>query len=101
MRLESWVSTLFHPALIAWNIVFCSVAVFLMLTNRIHGWPFLARLGFAFACCGMLADVLIIASSLNSDEFPYWCLKDIGFGLICLSFLVHTRHNDGDSDDLV
>lgn len=102
MKLESWVLTLFHPALVVWNLAFCSLAIFLMLTDKLHDWPFLARLGFALTCCGMLADILIVANSLNSDEFPYWCLKDIGFGFICVSFLVHSPEtNKGDSyDDL-
>lgn len=77
----------FAPVLLVWNSVFCCVAIWLVLTDRLLTWPLLARVGFALTLTGVLADVAFVFVLSRSDLFLYLLLKDFGFGLLVSSFL--------------
>jgi hypothetical protein len=78
--------SVFFPILSVWNYCVAPIALLLVFNDKFVGWPRPARLGFALACVGMLADPVLLLSGMDTGKNPYWAFKDFGLGIITLSF---------------
>lgn len=74
------------PFLSIWNFIVAPLALYMVFHDNFQAWPRIARLGFAVACVGLISDSMFSIDGVPASRIPYWALKDLGLGLVSLSF---------------